>query len=333
MRMKLWFSSVSACVLAILALGAGNAVAQHGGHGGGGGGGGGGHSFGGGGGGGFRGGSFSAAPHASSYSPSHAQNGVVHNNVYGNNYAGRGYGYGRNGYGYGYNGWNRGWGGWGGWGWGWPWYTAAWAWGYPYYGGYYPGYYAAYTYPDYGLYSTDVDVPVTQGTVDNSPPDSFASNSTAATESAETDPQWLGEAQEAFRQGDYRNAARLAAHAAIDSPQDPKAHEIASLALFAAGQFRGAAMEAHAALAMAPASDWPTLYSYYGDLPTYQRQLRALETFIGKNPNSPDGHFLLGYHDLMMGHRDAARDQFGAGQQRSAPGQDRPADAQRVART
>ena len=172
---------------------------------------------------------------------------MVHNNVYGNNYAGRGYGYGRNGYGYGYNGWNRGWGGWGGWGWGWPWYTAAWAWGYPYYGGYYPGYYAAYTYPDYGLYSTDVDVPVTQGTVDNSPPDSFASNSTAATESAETDPQWLGEAQEAFRQGDYRNAARLAAHAAIDSPQDPKAHEIASLALFAAGQFRGAAMEAHAA--------------------------------------------------------------------------------------
>jgi tetratricopeptide (TPR) repeat protein len=196
--------------------------------------------------------------------------------------------------------------------------------GYPYYGGYYyPGYYAT-TYPDYDVYSPDystystaADVPMTEAAAGGPQVASTVSDSeqgmTAAGEAGEAgeaDEQWLGQAESAFRERDYPNAARLAAHATIDSPRNAKAHEIASLALFAEGQFRGAAMEAHAALALGPAADWNTLYSYYNDLPTYQQQLSALEKFISKNPNSPDGHFLLGYHDLMMGHREAARDQF-----------------------
>ncbi len=67
--------------------------------------------------------------------------------------------------------------------------------------------------------------------------------------------QWPNEAEEAFWQGDYRNATRLADHATIDAPQNSKVHELASLALFADGQYPGAAMEAHAALALAPPCD------------------------------------------------------------------------------
>ena len=101
-------------------------------------------------------------------------------------------------------------------------------------------------------------------------------------ETSETANQWLDEAREAFQKGDYRNAARLAAHAAIDDPQDPKVHELASLALFAGGQYRGAAMEAYAALAIAPPADWATLYAYYNDLPNVRTAIEGTGNVPGE---------------------------------------------------
>ncbi len=113
-----------------------------------------------------------------------------------------------------------------------------------------------------------------------------------------------------FRRGDYRQAARLANHALVDAPRDAKSHELMSLVLFAMGEYQGAAMEAHAATALGPVSDWATLYSYYGDMPTYTRQLNALEEYVTKNPSAPEAHFVLGYHYMMMGHPKEARIQF-----------------------
>ena len=43
-------------------------------------------------------------------------------------------------------------------------------------------------------------------------------------------------------------------------------------------------------------------YAYYGDLPTYTRQLDALAQYIGEHPSAADARFVLAYHDLMMGH-------------------------------
>ena len=82
---------------------------------------------------------------------------------------------------------------------------------------------------------------------------------------------------------------------------------MASLCLLAAKDYRGAAMEAHAALALGPPVDWPTLYSYYENVDTYTAQLRALEKFVRDNPKAPEGHFLLGYHFLMTRNKDAAK--------------------------
>ena len=38
-----------------------------------------------------------------------------------------------------------------------------------------------------------------------------------------------------------------------------------SLSLFAVADYRGAASEAHAAIALGPIADWATVFGYYGD--------------------------------------------------------------------
>jgi hypothetical protein len=221
-----------------------------------------------------------------------------------------------------WNGWGRGgefgrWGrgfypGWYGWygGWGWPYGGLGW---YGYGGWPYAGY--AYGYGDYGDYGYAPDY-AGEGygnTVAYETPTVAAESPTEATaeESAtEPSPEYFAQAREMFESGNYKEALRLAGHAAVDSPRNPEVHELASLCLFALKDYRGAAMEAHAALALGPPIDWPTLYSYYENVDTYTNQLRALEKFVQDNPKAPEGHFLLGYQFVMMGHKDAAKKQL-----------------------
>ena len=113
--------------------------------------------------------------------------------------------------------------------------------------------------------------------------------------------QYYNEARAAFTRGDYRNALRLAGHAAWESPQNPKVHELTSLASFASGDYLGAATEAHAALVLGPPSDWNSLYSYYNDADKYTAQLRKLEKTAVNKPKSATEQFLLGYQYLMTG--------------------------------
>ncbi len=91
----------------------------------------------------------------------------------------------------------------------------------------------------------------------------------------------------------------LGGHAAVEAPQNAKVHELISLALFALNDYRAAATEAHAAMALGPIADWNTLYGYYGDAAKYTDQLRALEKSVATAPESAPGRFLLAYHYLM----------------------------------
>ncbi len=122
--------------------------------------------------------------------------------------------------------------------------------------------------------------------------------------------EFYAQAESAFRGGQYRDAMRLASHAAIESPKNPKAHELMSLSLFAAGDYRGAAIEAHAALALGPAATWDTLYNYYGNDETYTGQLRTLEKYSHDNPKAAEARFLRAYHYLMTGHQSAAMEEL-----------------------
>jgi hypothetical protein len=122
--------------------------------------------------------------------------------------------------------------------------------------------------------------------------------------------EYYSEATNAFHNGQYRDALRLANHAAVESPQNAKAHELMSLAMFASADYRGAAAEAHAALAFGPPAAWATVYGYYGDDSTYTNQLRALEKYSRENPTAADARFLRAYQYLMLGHETAAVEQL-----------------------
>jgi hypothetical protein len=172
---------------------------------------------------------------------------------------------------------------------------------------YYRPYYAWYRYPyygdDYGLYD--------YGSYDYGPATYSAELPTISEEPAAPDEDWGGQylasAREAFRQGSYADALRLAGHAAVELPRSPKPHELMSLALFALKDYRGANLEAHAALSLGPAADWPTLHGYYGNVPAYSKQLDALVEYLRAHQDAADARFVLAYHDLMMGHREAAK--------------------------
>ncbi len=210
---------------------------------------------------------------------------------------------GRNGNWSGSNWWggNRyGWGGWPYWAaaWYWPWWNSGYGYGGDYYGYDYPYYYQNdYGYDNYPVYE--------QGTAAQPQQDEYASAGTQ-----DMGGQYFAEAAEAFHAGDYRRALKFAGHAAIESPQNPKAAELMSLASFALGDYRSAAMQAHAALAFGPKPDWNTVYGYYGNVNTYAQQLRALERYSDSNPKSADAHFVLAYQYLITGYTKNAAEEL-----------------------
>lgn len=168
-------------------------------------------------------------------------------------------------------------------------------WGSPFgYGtGFYPGYYTGGAYgPSSVVYS------------ETAAPDTLVS--TPATTPANGS-QFLEAAHTAFLNADYAEAQRQANHAIVEMPDNPKALEMMSLAMFAQGNFAAAAGAGHAAVQLGGVADWPTLYGYYNDRDKYITHLQKLQNFVKEKPDSPDGHFLLGLHQAMMGNKNAAK--------------------------
>ena len=202
-----------------------------------------------------------------------------------------------------------------GFGWGYPWWYgyASMPWwsygGYGDYGDY--GDFADYGYPADTYNAVYPNLIVASGV--DSTPTAVASNT--PTDMASSTPidtasesQYYSQALEAFRAGNYANALRFAGHAAIDNPRDPNVHLLASLSLFALGNYQGAAAEAHAVAAGGVKVDWTLLIGFYNnDASAYTTQLRALESYITKNPSSMAARFLLGFHYLAEGYKNAAQ--------------------------
>jgi hypothetical protein len=190
----------------------------------------------------------------------------------------------------------------GGWGWGgyYPWYSYSW----------YPGYYGYYDYGyPYGSTVYNYDVVPNSGAYISGYAPAGPDQTTVAAGTGETS-DFYAQAVGAFQQGDYRDALRLASHAAVDNPRDPSVHLLMSLAMFGQGDYRGAAMEAHAVSALDGKVDWPTLYAFYNNVDIYTKQLRALEDTVRKTPADANARFLLGYQYMAAGHKDAAKDEF-----------------------
>jgi tetratricopeptide (TPR) repeat protein len=206
---------------------------------------------------------------------------------YGLGYGGLGYGgLGYGGRGYGYGGYPLGWG------------IGGWGLGSLLYGSGYLGYNNPYYGAGGGGYGG--------GGYNYSQPIQVASN---GNDSQTEDPNFQA-ALAQFKAGDYQGALKLVDTAIKAHPNDAVMHEFRALALFALQDYAQAAATIYSVLAVGPGWDWPTLVSLYSDVSVYTAQLRALEDAVRSNPDKADFRFLLAYHYLTEGHRDAAATQL-----------------------
>ena len=202
------------------------------------------------------------------------------------------------------------WVGWWDVGFGWPWFGFGWWPGY--YGFYYGAPYCGGVYADYGYYGSDaVPYAAAYPPAETAPLANGDATAGTATPPANGDAlDFYAQALAAFQQGDYRNATRLAGHASIDDPRNPDVHVLLMQGLFAIGEYRGSAMEAHAVASLGKTPDWAKLYGLYGAVEPYTEQLRALEKYVHDKPSAAEGRFLLGFQYLMDGHPEAAQNEF-----------------------
>ncbi len=110
----------------------------------------------------------------------------------------------------------------------------------------------------------------------------------------------LDQARDAFRNGDYASARRLAEEALKKTPQDPVLHEFRALTLFALQEYRDAAAAIYAVLSVGPGMSWESIGELYANSEVYTRQLRLLEDFHTRNQRSTDAMFLLAYHYTVL---------------------------------
>lgn len=117
-------------------------------------------------------------------------------------------------------------------------------------------------------------------------------------------------ARQAFYQGDYAGALASTNKALAAMPNDPIIHEFRALVMFAQGKYQEAAAGLYSVLSVGPGWDWTTLSSLYPDTDTYTKQLRALEAYVNQNRQASDARFVLAYHYMTLGSKDAAAQQY-----------------------
>jgi uncharacterized protein (TIGR03066 family) len=117
-------------------------------------------------------------------------------------------------------------------------------------------------------------------------------------------------ARQSFFQGDYPAALASTNKALTAMPNDPIVHEFRALVLFAQGKYKESAAGLYSVLSVGPGWDWTTLSSLYPSVDTYTQQLRTLENYMQQNPQAADARFVLAYHYLTMGDKDAATSQL-----------------------
>lgn len=169
-----------------------------------------------------------------------------------------------------------------------------WGYGNPYY---------SEPYPIGEGYSVDYSQPIAVDSASAVPATTTAPDAGAAPAPGMTD---FNTAREAFYKKDYAAALESTNKALQTMPNDPIIHEFRALVLFAQGKYREAAAGLYSVLSVGPGWDWTTMSSLYPDQDTYTAQLRRLESYVRENPNAADARFVLAYHYITTGNKDAA---------------------------
>jgi predicted Zn-dependent protease len=136
-------------------------------------------------------------------------------------------------------------------------------------------------------------------------------------ESSSTD--FARQGERAFRDGEYKRAAREWRHAILDDTQNGTLVLMMSQALFQMGNFNEAAGAVQAGLQMLPRDKWNVVVAnfreLYGDTQDYIDQLKELEKAVKEKPKEPGLRLLVGYHYLYLGYPAEAIRELKAGEE------------------
>ncbi|HEV8004211.1 MAG TPA: hypothetical protein VGP63_30380 [Planctomycetaceae bacterium] len=113
-----------------------------------------------------------------------------------------------------------------------------------------------------------------------------------------------------FHARNYPATLRRLDRALARDPGDRDLLQLRSLTQLALGDFKSAYADAVVVLAQDDVWDWSTLRSLYHSADEYTALYRSLEDRVIAHPNALDLRILLGYHNLVLGHRDAASRHF-----------------------
>lgn len=119
------------------------------------------------------------------------------------------------------------------------------------------------------------------------------------------------QAERAFQDHRYEDAARLSNHAIVEDSQNGKLHLFASQTFFALEDYASAAAAVQQAASLLDRSEWGFVVEHYQEFyrgNDYVTQMARLDNYIEQNPDAPYAYFLRGYHFLFLGHEEAARD-------------------------
>lgn len=118
--------------------------------------------------------------------------------------------------------------------------------------------------------------------------------------------RYRGQAEQAFRAGDFDNAVRLANHALVETPQDGDLLLFFAQTLFAIGDYRAASAVIHDAASLLDPTRLRVVAETYNQYPEYDDQMDQLDQFIAANPGAAFAHFVRGYQLGFRGDADGA---------------------------
>lgn len=117
----------------------------------------------------------------------------------------------------------------------------------------------------------------------------------------------FADAVNSFHSGNFNQATSLMGQVNTSPQTIPSFNHFHSLCTFAEGNYDRSAELAYAGLAQnQPVFSWDQLRGYYKDPAVYTQHYQALQTSAAAADAPTSTQFLLGYHHLMLGHRQHA---------------------------
>lgn len=122
--------------------------------------------------------------------------------------------------------------------------------------------------------------------------------------------EFQAQAEQAFREQRYEDAARSSNHALIEDPGNGLLHLFASQVFFALGDYRSSAAALQLGASLLEREQWGFVVENYKQFyrgKDYVTHMASLVEFIRNDSSQPYAHFLRGYHYLYLGYAKEAQ--------------------------